>query len=330
MEEKILKQLQYIENEHNVKVLFAVESGSRSWGFASEDSDWDVRFVYVHPLDHYIQPTEKKQRDVIEWMSDDRSLDLVGWDLKKTLINISKSNTNLGEWLCSKIVYINEDGSKEVIDHILRRSMSLQSYMHHYRSLANKNWNTHFKGKNDGKMKKYFYIIRPILMMILIMFEKKMYYTVDFEEILGLCKTYIPKGVYDQIHELLRIKRDGSSEENMNMNITELHDWIEIWLSREIAPGDKNVVPIEEMTQHLHSFSRTYFPETNPLVDPCKYSFSDLLRAAGREANSSETRGMTQARLNNEVKMLCADAGWHWHDVNNRTIFTAFSPELKK
>lgn len=52
--EEILKHLQKIEVQYNVKILYAVESGSRAWGFSSPDSDWDVRFIYVHPLNWYL------------------------------------------------------------------------------------------------------------------------------------------------------------------------------------------------------------------------------------------------------------------------------------
>ena len=80
MEQIIREKLVEIENKENVRIIMAVESGSRAWGFASPDSDYDVRFVYVRNLEDYLKL--EKTRDVIEWQLDD-TLDISGWDLKK-------------------------------------------------------------------------------------------------------------------------------------------------------------------------------------------------------------------------------------------------------
>ncbi len=87
MREKIKLELERIEKENDVKILFAVESGSRAWGFPSKDSDYDVRFVYMHPVEWYLSIHDK--RDVIEYpISDD--LDISGWDIKKSVTTICK------------------------------------------------------------------------------------------------------------------------------------------------------------------------------------------------------------------------------------------------
>ena len=49
MRDLIIEKLKTIEKEENVRILLAVESGSRAWGFASPDSDYDVRFIYYKP-----------------------------------------------------------------------------------------------------------------------------------------------------------------------------------------------------------------------------------------------------------------------------------------
>ncbi len=102
MREKIKLELERIEKENDVKILFAVESGSRAWGFPSKDSDYDVRFVYMHPVEWYLSIHDK--RDVIEYpISDD--LDISGWDIKKALQLFAKSNPALLEWIRSPIFY---------------------------------------------------------------------------------------------------------------------------------------------------------------------------------------------------------------------------------
>ena len=102
MKEKIQEQLRRIEEAENIKILLAVESGSRAWGFASPDSDYDVRFIYIRRLEDYLRLDAI--RDVIELPIDD-VLDINGWDLQKTLRLLHKSNPTLFEWFSSPIVY---------------------------------------------------------------------------------------------------------------------------------------------------------------------------------------------------------------------------------
>lgn len=87
--EAILLELEKIEKQHCVRILHAVESGSRAWGFASPDSDYDVRFIYVRPAEDYIRIDEI--RDVIEWKLD-QVLDINGWDLKKAMRQFARGN----------------------------------------------------------------------------------------------------------------------------------------------------------------------------------------------------------------------------------------------
>lgn len=102
IKKQILDKLEEIETRENVRVLYAVESGSRAWGVESPDSDYDVRFIYLRPKDDYLRLDEI--RDIIEWQLDD-ILDINGWDIKKTLIQFHKGNATLFEWANSPVVY---------------------------------------------------------------------------------------------------------------------------------------------------------------------------------------------------------------------------------
>ena len=102
IQKEIQENLDAVEAKHNVKILLAVESGSRAWGFASPDSDYDVRFIYVERPEDYLRIDTK--RDVIEWQLDE-VLDINGWDLKKALSAFAKGNPNILEWVESPIVY---------------------------------------------------------------------------------------------------------------------------------------------------------------------------------------------------------------------------------
>jgi predicted nucleotidyltransferase len=92
--DRIRTELDRIEEEESVRVLYACESGSRAWGFESEDSDYDVRFIYLRPADWYL--TIQKKRDVIEKPIDE-DLDISGWDLPKALELFRRSNPPLLE-----------------------------------------------------------------------------------------------------------------------------------------------------------------------------------------------------------------------------------------
>ncbi len=158
MEELIKLKLKEIEEKENIRILHAVESGSRAWGFASPDSDYDVRFIYVRPKEFYLRL--EKTRDVIEWQLDD-TLDINGWDVSKALTLLYKSNPTLFEWNSSPIVYKTTDEWKN-ISAIINKYFVAKSGLFHYLSTAKSNYREYLKGENV-RLKKYFYVLRPLL-----------------------------------------------------------------------------------------------------------------------------------------------------------------------
>lgn len=159
MRAKILQYLRDIEARHQVKVLFACESGSRGWGFASPDSDYDVRFVYVNRLDWYL--TVEPGRDVIELPIDDE-LDVNGWDLRKALKLLHASNPVLLEWLRSPIVYMQDERLAPRLRELAEQQLSPDRAYYHYVSMAKKNCREHLLGE-VVRYKKYLYVLRPLL-----------------------------------------------------------------------------------------------------------------------------------------------------------------------
>lgn len=162
MKEEILKQLENIEIEHDVKILFAVESGSRAWGFHSADSDYDVRFVYIHKPEWYLSIDEK--RDVIEVPINDM-LDINGWDIRKALKLFRKSNPPLLEWIVSDIVYYEDGFLKHDLNEFKKHVCSNKSMIYHYLSMAKRNFREYLQ-TDEVRLKKYFYVLRPILACI--------------------------------------------------------------------------------------------------------------------------------------------------------------------
>jgi predicted nucleotidyltransferase len=99
---EIERRLERVEADEDVRILFAIESGSRAWGFASPDSDFDVRFIYCRRADWYYSVDVEDKRDVIEHpIAED--IDLNGWDLRKALRLLVRSNPTIVEWLQSPI-----------------------------------------------------------------------------------------------------------------------------------------------------------------------------------------------------------------------------------
>ena len=159
MRELIATKLKEIEDAHQAKILFAVESGSRAWGFPSKDSDYDVRFVYVKRPEWYLSIDEK--RDVIEVPIND-SLDINGWDVRKALRLFRKSNPPLMEWLISDIVYADNYDFRAEMMRLRDRVFSPKASMHHYISMAKRNFREYLQAE-QVKIKKYFYVLRPVL-----------------------------------------------------------------------------------------------------------------------------------------------------------------------
>lgn len=158
VKELIVQKLAEIEKTENIKILHAVESGSRAWGFPSPDSDYDVRFIYVRNPEFYLKL--EKTRDVIELPINDM-LDINGWDLNKTLRLLHSSNPTLFEWMSSPVVY----RQTEFIDQlrpIIDDYFSCKSGLYHYLSMAEGNYRDYLKG-DMVRAKKYFYVLRPIL-----------------------------------------------------------------------------------------------------------------------------------------------------------------------
>ena len=158
MNELIIEKLAQIEREEDVRILHAVESGSRAWGFPSPDSDYDVRFIYVRKPEYYLKL--EKTRDVIELPINDM-LDINGWDLNKTLRLLHSSNPTLFEWMSSPIVYRQTDFIGR-LSPIMDNYFSCKSGLHHYLSMAEGNYREYLKG-DMARVKKYFYVLRPVL-----------------------------------------------------------------------------------------------------------------------------------------------------------------------
>ena len=159
--EDIMQRIRAAEQEHGVRVLYAIESGSRAWGFASPNSDYDVRFIYAHPRDWYLSVDLEARRDVIEYPIVDE-IDINGWDIRKALKLFWKSNPAFIEWLQSPIVYVDDGMFAPEARALMAQVVSSHKGIYHYRHMAKGNFREYLK-KGQVPLKKYFYVLRPLL-----------------------------------------------------------------------------------------------------------------------------------------------------------------------
>lgn len=157
---KIQETIAQLEQDKSIRVLYACESGSRAWGIPSPDSDYDVRFIYVHQLDWYLSLCDRK--DTITVKSDDADLDMTGWDLRKTLQLMKKSNAASLEWMHSPIIYQESQGFLKRFRKVGETCFSPNSMNYHYLSMAKKFYDS-CAGEDAVKLKTWFYALRTSL-----------------------------------------------------------------------------------------------------------------------------------------------------------------------
>ncbi|MHC0037039.1 nucleotidyltransferase domain-containing protein [Pseudoneobacillus sp. C159] len=259
MEKHIIEIIKRIEIDYDVKILFACESGSRAWGFPSKDSDYDVRFIYVHKQDWYLSIDQK--RDVLEIPKNDavsipihELLDVSGWELTKALRLFRKSNPPLLEWLNSGMIYYQAFSTAEKMKTIASRIFAPNSSIYHYLNMAKGNYRQYLQGQ-DVKIKKYFYVLRPILAAKWI--EK--YQSIPPVQFQVLVEDIVAEGeVKKAIHQLLKRKM-ASDELNLESRIEAINNYL-----------DEEII-------HLEKYANTLMTKINDPTDQLDQLFREAL-----------------------------------------------------
>lgn len=244
MEKLIVSKLHEIEQTENVRILLAVESGSRAWGFASPDSDYDVRFIYIRDKEDYLRLNT--MRDVIE-LPVDEVLDINGWDLQKTLRLLYKSNPTLFEWFSSPIVYIESDFA-DLFRRVMNDYFSSKRSLYHYISMAEGNYREYLKG-GMVKAKKYFYVLRPVLACRWVL-EKQTPPPMLFSE---LMKEELPEVLMSDINRLLELKMK-SPEIKMIPRIDRINAYL-----------DESIADIKSIVQSMEDTKNPGWMELNKI-----------------------------------------------------------------
>ena len=233
---KVPELLRKIEQDYGVKVLYAAESGSRAWGFASPDSDFDVRFIYRRSEDSYL--LLQQPRDVIELPIDD-TWDVSGWDLQKALRLLARSNPSLYEWLRSPICYWDTGFKERFLKLFGHCHYSWQLY-NHYLSMARNNARI-CANSETVKPKSYFYVLRPLLACRWLL-ELGFLPPVPFAE---LVDAMLPDYLRPEIDRLLELKMSGPEGARIP-HVPEIDDFIDSML--------------EELTDELDELPKEAFP----------------------------------------------------------------------
>lgn len=249
MKDLIREKLNEIEQRENIKILHCIESGSRAWGFASPDSDYDVRFIYVRPKEFYLRLD--KTRDVIEWQLEE-TLDINGWDIKKALQLLYKSNPTLFEWNSSPIIYRTTQ-EWESISKIINNYFVARAGLYHYLSTAKSNYREYLKSETV-RLKKYFYVLRPLLACKWILAEG----TPPPMLFKTLMDKYLDEDVKPDVLKLLDLKMN-TPEIAEGKRFDRVNDYI-----------DKNIVKMEEVIKNLPDKHEQKWEELNRI-------FIDLL-----------------------------------------------------
>lgn len=204
MKETISTHLATIERKYAVKIVYACESGSRAWGFASTNSDYDVRFLYLHAPNWYLSIYEK--RNVIEYMNNG-VLDINGWDIRKALRLLQKGNAALREWLHSPIVYLMQEPARSLLLELAEQAFLPETLCYHYLSMARKSLVT-IRNASQAKLKTYLYALRPLLCCRWII-EQNIQPPMLIDDLLSACMPQEQRQIWELVQQLLEQKRHG-------------------------------------------------------------------------------------------------------------------------
>ena len=207
----IIQKLLDTQENYDVKIPLAVESGSRGWGFASPDSDYDCRFVYIHEKDWYLSVFDKP--DIIEYAAG-KVFDINGWDLKKFIAHTVKSNAVMLEWLSSNEVYLKNEPIALLLSELGKQFFNPVSVSHHYLSMAVKKY-TEIISADKSKLKNYFYVMRPLANIRFIENYGKMPY---MEYSRTLAEIDIDEDIRNEINRITEIKKHSDESYTIARN----------------------------------------------------------------------------------------------------------------
>lgn len=255
MKDTIRRICKELESHKKIKILFAVENGSRAWRMASADSDYDVRMVFVRPIREYIQIN--RPGDVLEAAYDQEGnphaqkgavIDVAGFDVFKYVKMLSSSNPTTIEWLMTDIVYYG--GQNVVFKEFAQNQFSPISLYHHYKSMCRNNYLKYLKSGSLVTYKKYLYAFRGLVNAKWVV-NKKSVPPIVFVEALKQLSEHLPANVVNKLKDIIDHKAQGK-EQDIVQNIQHMDSYIERFLKDDSeAPTEKSHATLNELNAEL-------------------------------------------------------------------------------
>lgn len=256
MKDKIKNLLKQIEKENDVKILFAIENGSRSWNMASKDSDYDVRFVFFRKLENYISLNPEK--DVITFAYNEdlepcevqgSLIDMSGFDIFKYLKLLFSSNPTTLEWLNSPIVYYGDNNLS--LREYMKKMFDQEKLFKHYFSLFKNNYREFIDQEKCITYKKYLYSMRGVLNAKYV-YEFDKLPPLDLKQTIEELKSFIPQNVYAKIQEVIEIKSKGLERETI-LRIPEFDEFFNTERQKEYTKFNKRKPDINVFNKFLQA-----------------------------------------------------------------------------
>lgn len=232
MHQTIISTLAEVEQQHNIKILYSCESGSRAWGFPSPDSDWDVRFMYVRPYDYYLSVVD---RGLDLHFPITGELDMYGWDIRKVLKLVLKSNTTPFEWLQSPIIYRENSSFQQALWQLCQHYFSQRSNIHHYLGIARGALET-MENESEIKIKKLFYVLRPLLAAKWCL-EKNSIAPMTIDPLIDL----LPPGMKQHVQELIQFKATAAEGE-----VIKVDPALQAYITQQISSTTEACAPLPQ------------------------------------------------------------------------------------
>lgn len=246
MNKTIKSKLQQIEESRQLKILYACESGSRAWGMASPDSDYDVRYIYVRDKNWYLS-LEKKKDQLPTILEGD--LDMVGWDLKKVLSHLYRSNASIHGWLMSDIIYFQETGYQEKLKDWATYYLQPAHVVNHFLGICKSS--LALGAEEDGfNLKKYLYVIRPLLAALWVV-EKKEVAPIHFDHLLTIIEGQ--DAVQEEIKRFLTIKKEASEQD-----LIERSPLLDAFIEKNMAYCNEQKAAISKTERDIEPLNRFF------------------------------------------------------------------------
>ena len=239
MRKIIIERLKELEKENDVKILFAIESGSRAWEFHSKDSDYDVRCIHVSNLDSYLGLKDYDEQ--IDFL--DGELDIVSWDIRKFGRLFIESNPQIAEWLRSPIVYIDSPIRKKFLE-LFDKSCDLDYLQKHYVSMSKQNFHKYIESGLTDSCKKYLYVLRAIGCSEYIK-KKRELPPLPYSEVIK----YLPNDISKFFEKCVVAKE--KSEKTGITNQSEIMDYIRDYLKKEFTKQRKPAIYNKELNDYI-------------------------------------------------------------------------------